>query len=207
MTRTARLPTSDIEIADDPLTIFDTWMAEAVASEPNDPNGMAVATVDANGLPDVRMVLLKGHDARGFVFYTNFESAKGQELLGQPKAALLFHWKSLRRQIRIRGPVSEVSKDEADAYFASRPHDSQIASAASRQSRPLAHRSEFEAEIARLAALYPGQPVPRPPQWSGFRVAPLEIEFWLDGAFRMHHRLVYRRTSPSEAWRTERLYP
>jgi len=190
----------------DPFAHFEAWFAEAQQSEPNDPNAMAVATVDADGLPDLRMVLLKGHDADGFVFYTNFESAKGRELLGQPKAALLFHWKSLRRQIRIRGAVSVVSDAEADAYFASRPRDSRIGAWASAQSRPLQGRFELEAQVAKYAAKYAIGDVPRPPHWSGFRISPQSIEFWADRPFRLHDRLVYRRQVDG-GWTTERLYP
>jgi pyridoxamine 5'-phosphate oxidase len=193
--------------ADEPLAQFDAWFEEAKAKEINDPNGMALATVDSDGLPDIRMVLLKGHDARGFVFFTNFESAKGVELLAQPKAALLFHWKSLRRQVRIRGPVSIVSNEEADAYFASRPRDSRIGAWASRQSRPLSGRVELVKEVGRYALKYPVGAIPRPPNWSGFRVEPLQIEFWRDGAFRLHDRLVYRRDTSYTPWRAEKLFP
>lgn len=193
--------------ADDPLVQFAAWFEEARKAEPNDPNGMALASVDGAGLPDIRMVLLKGFDARGFVFFTNFESAKGEELLAQPRAALLFHWKSLRRQVRIRGAVSVVDAAEADAYFASRPRDSRIGAWASRQSRPLKGRAELVKEVARYALKYPFGEVPRPPHWSGFRVAPLQIEFWRDGAFRLHDRLVYRREAAEAAWRTEKLFP
>lgn len=191
----------------DPMVRFDAWLAEAGRSEPNDPNAMAVATVDASGLPNLRMVLLKGHGADGFVFYTNFESAKGGELQAHLQAALLFHWKSVRRQIRIRGPVSVVTPAEADAYFESRPRDSRIASVASRQSRPLENRAALEAEVTRTAALYGDGEVPRPDRWSGFRVTPLEIEFWQDGAHRLHDRLVYRRPDPSASWTIGKLYP
>lgn len=191
----------------DPMVRFEAWLAEAGLTEPNDPNAMAVATVDAAGLPNVRTVLLKGHDAQGFVFYTNFESAKGGELLAQPRAGLLFHWKSLRRQVRIRGPVTVVTAAEADAYFGSRPRDSQIASVASRQSRALKDRAELQAEVAKVAAAVGDGTVPRPGRWSGFRVTPLEIEFWHDGAHRLHDRLVYRRASSDAAWTIGRLYP
>ena len=199
----------------DPLKIFASWMAEAEASEPNDANAMALATVGADGMPSQRMVLLKGYDEGGFVFYTNYESRKGGQLLGQPKAALLFHWKSLRRQIRIEGPGETVSDAEADAYFASRPKQAQIGAWASQQSRTLAGRFELEKRVARFGAKYAVGAVPRPPHWSGFRVLPLRIEFWKDGAFRLHDRLVYRRQDGHRQdghrqdgdWRTERLYP
>ncbi len=189
----------------EPLALFDAWLAEATTSELNDPTGMALATVDAEGLPDVRMVLLKGHDARGFVFYTNFESAKGRELLATPKAALLFHWKSLRRQVRIRGPVEPVTGAEADAYFASRPRDSRIGAWASDQSRPLEGRFALEKRVGEYALKFGLGEIPRPPHWSGFRIAPSEIEFWKDGAFRLHDRLKF--TSTARGWETVRLYP
>ncbi len=190
----------------DPFAHFEAWFAEASRTEPNDPNAMAIASVDSDGLPNLRMVLLKGHDGDGFVFYTNFESAKGRELLSHPKTAALFHWKSLRRQVRIRGPVSQVSDAEADAYFASRPRDSRIGAWASAQSRPLQGRFELEASVAKYAAKYAIGEVPRPPHWSGFRIAPQSIEFWADRPFRLHDRLVYSR-SQDGGWTTERLYP
>lgn len=196
-----------ISAASDPIQLFGEWFAEAKAREPNDPEAMSLATVDANGLPDVRMVLMKGADGDGFVFYTNLESAKGEELAGNPKAALCFHWKSLRRQVRVRGPVEKVSAAEADAYFATRPRDSQIGAWASRQSRPLEGRFALEKEVARFAAKYALASVPRPPHWSGFRIRPLQIEFWRDRPFRLHDRLVYRRESPQTPWRTEKLFP
>jgi pyridoxamine 5'-phosphate oxidase len=188
----------------DPFDLFAAWLAEAGRSEPNDPNAMALATVDASGLPDVRMVLLKGHDRRGFVFYTNLRSAKGEELAGNPKAALLFHWKSLRRQVRVRGPVSPVDAAEADAYFASRPRGSRIGAWASDQSRPARDRAELEARVAEREAQFPDV-VPRPPHWSGFRVRPERIEFWQDGAFRLHDRFAY--VADGDGWHVARLFP
>lgn len=193
--------------APDPFAQFATWLAEAGKSEPNDPNAMALATSDADGLPNVRMVLLKGHDERGFVFYTNFESQKGTELLANKQAAAVFHWKSLRRQVRIRGPVSIVTEAEADAYFESRPRDSRIGAWASQQSRPLEGRFALEAAVAKYAAKHAVGAVPRPPYWSGFRIAPSYIEFWTDKPFRLHERVVYRRKDESDAWATEMLYP
>lgn len=193
--------------ARDPMKLFHEWLEDATKSELNDPTGMALATADADGFPDVRMVLLKGADERGFVFYTNYESAKGVELAANPKAALCFHWKSLRRQIRVRGIVTQTSPEEADEYFASRPRDSQIGAWASRQSRPLESRFEFEREIARYAAKFGVSKVPRPPHWSGFRIEPLQIEFWRDRPFRLHDRLVFSRTAPDAEWATQKLFP
>jgi pyridoxamine 5'-phosphate oxidase len=197
----------DFASRDDPLELFAEWLAEAEASEPNDASAMSLATVDADGLPNVRMVLLKGCDARGFVFYTNFESAKGRELLGQPKAALSFHWKSLRRQVRVRGPVETVSDEEADAYFASRPRDSRIGAWASKQSRPLESRFALEKAVAKFAARHAVGNVPRPPEWSGFRVQPLTIEFWHDRPFRLHERVQFSREDIAAPWSKTRLYP
>jgi pyridoxamine 5'-phosphate oxidase len=189
----------------EPWSIFHRWMAEAEGSEPNDPTAMALATVDAEGLPNVRMVLLKGADERGFVFYTNVESQKGRELATNPKAALLFHWKSLRRQIRARGAVTPVTDEEADAYFRSRPRDSRIGAWASQQSRPLESRFALEKAVAFYGAKHAIGEVPRPPYWSGFRITPVSFEFWQDKPFRLHDRLVFTRRG--EGWEKTRLYP
>jgi pyridoxamine 5'-phosphate oxidase len=180
-------------------------LAEAASSEPNDPTAMALATVDADGLPNVRMVLLKGADENGFVFYTNRESNKGRELAANPKAALVFHWKSLRRQIRARGTVTMVSDAEADAYFASRPRDSRIGAWASQQSRPLESRFAFEKAIAVYAAKHAVGEVPRPPYWTGYRIDPVSIEFWHDRPFRLHDRVLF--TKAAGGWAKTRLYP
>lgn len=193
---------------EDPFGLFDIWIADATGVEVNDPNAMALATTDADGHPNVRMVLLKGHDERGFVFYTNFESRKGTELSAMPRAALCFHWKSLQRQVRIQGPVSIVADDEADAYFASRSRESRLGAWASQQSRPLADRAELDASYANMIARYEGEAdIPRPPHWSGQRITPLRIEFWQDGAHRLHDRLIYARPTAEDDWQTERLYP
>lgn len=195
-----------------PFDLFGTWMKEAEGHEMNDPNAMALATVDGDGLPNVRMVLLKGLDEadaaeRGFVFYTNFESQKGRELLASGKAALLFHWKSLKRQIRVRGPVMPVPDGEADDYYVSRPLGSRIGAWASQQSRPLEGRFALEKSVAAYTAKYALGEVPRPPYWSGFRLVPLEIEFWHDRPFRLHDRVVFRRASLDGDWSKTRLYP
>jgi pyridoxamine 5'-phosphate oxidase len=191
----------------DPFALFKEWMAEAEKSEPNDPNGMALSTVDEEGLPNVRMVLMKDFDERGVVFYTNFESQKGQEILSAGKAAALFHWKSLRRQVRFRGLTEQVTDAEADAYFKSRPRDSKIGAWASKQSRPLTARLELETAVAMQTARFGIADVPRPPHWSGFRIRPLLIEFWHDRPFRLHDRVVFRREKPEGAWTKARLYP
>jgi pyridoxamine 5'-phosphate oxidase len=201
------LISGDFTAAGEPFELFATWFAEAVKSEPNDPNAMALATVDPDGLPDVRMVLLKGYDADGFVFYSHIDSAKGRELAATPKAALLFHWKSLRRQVRIRGAVSRVTDAEADAYFATRPKQAQIGAWASKQSQPLESRMAFEKAIALNAAKYAIGEVPRPPGWSGWRIAPQRFEFWHDRPFRLHDRIEFRRAAPDAAWAKTRLYP
>jgi pyridoxamine 5'-phosphate oxidase len=202
----------DFAAAAEPFGLFEAWFAEAGAHEPNDPNAFALATVDAQGMPNVRVVLLKGldpagHPARGFVFYTNFESAKGEELRASHKAALNFHWKSLRRQVRIRGVVSTVSDAEADAYFASRPRGSRIGAWASQQSRPLESRFALEKAVAAVTAKYPIGDIPRPPYWSGFRVTPLAMEFWHDRSFRLHERIAFRRAAVDQDWSKVRLYP
>jgi pyridoxamine 5'-phosphate oxidase len=192
-------------MADDPLALFDAWFAEARASEPNDPEAVALATADAGGRPAVRMVLLKGHDERGFVFYTNEQSRKGDDLAANPQAALLFHWKSLRRQVRIEGAVSRVGAAEADAYFATRGRDSRLGAWASDQSRPLADRAEFMDRFEQEKARFEGGDVPRPPHWGGYRVAPRSIEFWSDGAHRLHERRLF--TARDGGWDEGLLYP
>ena len=203
---------ADFATVEDPFALFADWMALAVESEPNDPNAMALATADAAGMPNLRMVLLKGVDVegrgdRGFVFYTNLESAKGRELAGNAQAALLFHWKSLRRQVRVRGAVAPVDAAEADAYFASRPRQSRIGAWASDQSRPLESRFALEKKVALVAARHPIGEIPRPPHWSGFRITPIEIEFWHDRPFRLHDRVVFRRADADASWTRTRLYP
>ena len=202
---------SGIFAAEDPYTLARAWLAEAEKSEPADPTAAALATVDALGMPNVRMVLVKEIEndplRGGFVFYTNLESAKGQELKANPRAALVFHWKSLHRQIRLRGPVEPVPAKMADAYFASRPYQTRIGAWASRQSRPLANKRALLAEVAKLAAKYPRNP-PRPPHWGGFRLRPVEIEFWAQGEFRLHDRFRWTRLKPdASGWTVQRLYP
>ncbi len=196
----------ETELPADPFSAFAIWLDEAERTEVNDANAMALATVDADGLPDVRTVLLKGLDPRGFVFYTNFESRKGQELSEQPKAALCFHWKSLHRQVRARGPVEKVSDAEADAYYATRPRVSRLGAWASRQSRPLDSRQTLEERVAEMEARFPDDAIPRPPYWSGFRIVPSEFEFWQDGAFRLHDRYRLVR-GEGDGWVPTRLYP
>ena len=203
----AETPAEDIFTREDPFALFADWLETARAKEPNDPNAVAVATADQSGFPDVRMVLLKGVDADGFVFYTNTQSAKGHQLDANPQAALCFHWKSLRRQVRVRGLAARVSDDEADAYFNSRARDSRIGAWASAQSRPLESRFALEKAVAGYTAKFNVGPIPRPPHWTGFRITPLRIEFWRDRAFRLHDRLVFERADKSAQWTTTRLYP
>ena len=190
---------------DDPFALFAAWLAEAESAEPNDPNAMTLATTTPEGRPSARMVLLKGFDTAGFVFYTNLESRKGRELAANPHVALLFHWKSLRRQVRVEGPASPVSQAEADAYYASRPRLSRLGAWASDQSRPLPSRAALAARVAALELRYPIGDIPRPPHWSGFRVAPEVFEFWQDMPFRLHDRTVF--SFVQGAWQTEKLYP
>ena len=197
----------DFTAANDPFTLFRAWLTEAESTEPADPNAMAVATVDSHGMPNVRILLLKGVDERGFVFYTNCESAKGLELAATPKAALLFYWKSLGRQIRIRGPVEPATEAEADAYFATRHPQSRIGAWASQQSRPLESRAVLEAGVARYNEDFADGSIPRPPYWRGYRVRPVEIEFWQNGDYRLHDRIVFRRPAPEGPWTKTRLNP
>ena len=191
----------------EPFLRFEALLADAVKNEVNDPTAMALATVDAAGLPDIRMVLMKEWDQRGFVFYTNRNSAKGRELDASWKAAANFHWKSLRRQVRLRGPVEEVTTAESDGYFASRPRDSRIGAWASQQSEAMDERFALEKAVARVALRYPIGEVPRPPHWIGYRILPLQIEFWTDKPFRLHERIVYRRETLGDDWAVSRLYP
>ena len=191
--------------AADPIALFETWLSQAGETEPSDPHAMSLATVDMSGLPDVRIVLLKGLDERGFVFYTNAQSAKGEQLCGQGKAALCFHWKSQKRQVRVRGEVKPVTPAESDAYFASRARGSRIGAWASDQSRPVSGREALMEKTAEVEARFEGEEVPRPDHWYGWRVTPEYIEFWQDGAFRLHDRIVFRPTG--EGWTKARLYP
>ena len=199
------LTSGDFTEENEPFALFQKWLDEATKSEPNDPSGMALSTVDAEGMPNSRMVLLKGHGPDGFVFYTNTESQKGQELIGQPKAAAVFHWKSLRRQVRLRGAVTRVTDEEADAYFASRARDSRIGAWASQQSRPLESRFALEKAVAKQAARFAIGEIPRPAYWSGFRITPIQMEFWQDKPFRLHDRV--RFTREGDGWQRHRLYP
>ncbi len=193
--------------ATDPVALFGIWLGEAEAHEPHDATAMALATVDGTGLPDVRMVLLKEVNEAGFVFYTNLNSAKGRQLFASGKAALNFHWKSLRRQVRVRGPVTQVTDGEADEYFATRPRGAQLGAWASDQSHEMESREKLIEDAFALEAKYKGTDVPRPPHWSGFRLTPLEIEFWINREFRLHDRRVFRRAGPDAEWQAERLYP
>jgi pyridoxamine 5'-phosphate oxidase len=199
--------TGDFTEADEPLRLFSAWYAEASESEPSDPNAMALATVGADDLPNVRMVLLKGLDDRGFVFYSNRDSQKGRELDDNARAALNFHWKSLRRQVRVRGPVERVNDTETDAYFATRPRMAQIGAWASKQSSPLESRLAFEKSVALYTAKFAIGKVTRPPNWIGYRVVPLAIEFWHDRPFRLHDRIEFRRERVGAPWSKTRLYP
>ena len=201
------LTDGDFTEASEPFVLFSRWFEDVKGSEPNDPNAMALATVDGSGMPNVRMVLMKDWDEAGFVFYTNTESAKGREILGTLKAALVFHWKTLRRQVRVRGLIEQVTDGEADAYFQSRPRDSRIGAWASQQSRPLEGRFALEKAVAVNAAKYAIGEVPRPQHWTGFRIKPVEMEFWHDRPFRLHDRVVFRRDMPSSDWTKTRLYP
>ena len=196
----------------DPFDTLEAWYGDAVAHEPSDPNAMSLATVDADGLPNVRIVLMKGIDPpgmpnRGLLFYTNYQSAKGRELLASGRGAVAFYWKSLERQVRVRGVITPVTDREADEYFLSRPRESRIGAWASQQSRPLADRQTLEEAVRRTAETYDGREVPRPPHWSGFRLTPVEIEFWQSRPHRLHDRIVFSRSDEGSAWTTERLYP
>ena len=197
----------DFTEASEPFALFKAWFAEACEKEINDPSAMALSTVDRDGMPNIRMVLMKDWDERGFVFYTNRQSAKGHELDASFKAAANFHWKSLRRQFRVRGPVEQVTDAESDAYFASRPRDARIGAWASQQSRPVESRFAFEKAIAGYALKYPIGGVPRPPHWIGYRIKPVEMEFWHDRPYRLHDRVVFRRETPDASWAKQRLFP
>jgi pyridoxamine 5'-phosphate oxidase len=197
----------EVFTSEDPFALFAEWLALAGKKEPNDPNAMALATVDEGGLPDVRMVLLKDVDARGLTFYSNTQSAKGVELAGNPQAAACFHWKTIRRQVRFRGPVEPVSAEEADQYFATRARASRIGAWASAQSRPMEGRFALEKQVAAKAAQFGLGEIPRPPHWNGYRIIPVQIEFWVNRPFRLHDRLVFRRADANAGWRTEHLYP
>ena len=201
------LTTGDFTAADEPLRLFAAWFEEAVRGEPRDPTAMSLATVDADGRPNVRMVLMKGFDERGFVFYTNIDSQKGRELDRSSQGALLFHWKSLNRQVRLRGPVERVDDGEANSYFATRPRLAQIGAWASKQSAPLESRHAFEKAIAFYTAKFAIGTIPRPPHWTGYRLVPLAIEFWHERPFRLHDRIEFRREAPGAPWRKTRLYP
>ena len=201
------LTTGDFTQADEPLRLFAAWFEEATRGEPRDPSAMSLATVDADGLPNVRMVLMKGFDERGWVFYTNVDSPKGRELDASRQGALLFHWKSSNRQVRLRGLVARVDDAEADAYFATRPRLAQIGAWASKQSAPLESRHAFEKAIALVTAKFAVGAIPRPPNWTGYRLTPLAIEFWQDRPFRLHDRVEFTREAPGAPWRKTRLYP
>lgn len=205
----AQPPPDDVALfaESEPFALFERWFRDAVAQEPNDPNGMALATADAAGFPDVRMVLMKSFDHGGFDFYTNAESAKGRQLEENPRAALCMYWKSLRRQVRVRGLIEAVSDEEADAYFKSRDRGARLGAWASQQSRPLEDRMALEKRIAEFALKYGVGDVPRPPHWRGYRLVPLSFEFWRDRPFRLHDRLTFSRGAPGEAWAKQRLYP
>ena len=201
------LTSGDFTEADEPFRLFTAWLTDATATEPRDPTAMTLATVDSAGLPNARMVLLKGVDEHGFVFYTNMDSQKGQELDAQPLAALVFYWKSVNRQVRVRGSVEHVTETEADTYFASRPKQAQIGAWASQQSAPLESRFAFEKAVAVYAAKYAIGDVPRPPNWSGYRIVPISIEFWQERPFRLHDRVEFKRDHPRGPWSKTRLYP